>query len=80
MAERLRALRRARRLTQIQLAELAGVHRTTIGEIERGGRLPQHRVARRIAAALRVRVADVAEFANGDSDEAVAGPAPGPTD
>ena len=75
MADTLRQLRRARGLTQAALAERAGVHRTTIGQIERGTWLPHHSTARRIAAALGVRLAAIAKLANGDADDATTGPA-----
>ena len=58
----LRELRAERLLTIRDLARLAGVAATTIYEVEEGTRPPGRRVIRRIAAALELEPADVAEF------------------
>ena len=53
-SQNVRALRLAAGLSQEQLAELAGLHRTYIGSIERGERNVSLQNVERIAAALRV--------------------------
>lgn len=57
--ERLRELRTERALTQEQLAELAGVDRNYIGQIERGERNVALVNMVRIARALKVQPADL---------------------
>lgn len=54
IGSRVRELRLARRLTQAQLAEACGLHRTFIGSVERGERNLALLSLRRVAAALRV--------------------------
>ena len=49
-----RALRLARGLSQERLAELAGIHRTYIADVERGQRNIGLRNVARLAAALEV--------------------------
>jgi DNA-binding XRE family transcriptional regulator len=41
-------------LTQAQLQELSGVSRVTIANIERNGYVPSPRIAKKLAAALRI--------------------------
>jgi transcriptional regulator with XRE-family HTH domain len=57
MGARIRALRRARRLTLDDLAAASGVSRSMISEIERGGRAPTVLVLDRIATALGSSIA-----------------------
>jgi transcriptional regulator with XRE-family HTH domain len=52
LGARLRELRRARALTQEELAEKAGVSPSTIVDIERGKHEPQIRTLRKLARAL----------------------------
>jgi transcriptional regulator with XRE-family HTH domain len=54
LGDRLRELRTAANLTQAELAEMCGLHRTFIGSVERGERNVAVLSLRRIAAALRV--------------------------
>ena len=51
-------LRKARNLSQEQLAELSGVHRTYIGMIERAEKNITLRNIERIAKALEVNIKD----------------------
>lgn len=56
-------LREQKRLTIEQLADLAGVHRTTIGLLERKERSPSLQVAAQIADALEVRLSELIQEA-----------------
>jgi transcriptional regulator with XRE-family HTH domain len=60
---RLRAARRAAGLTQLQLSELVGVHETAVTNWERGERVPRVDRLRVLAAALKVRPADLTDLA-----------------
>ena len=55
---RIRELRLSRGLTQAQLAESCGLHRTFIGSVERGERNAAILSLRRIAKSLRVPLTD----------------------
>ena len=59
VGDRVRELRTAAGLTQAQLADRAGLHRTFIGSVERGERNVALLSLRRIAAALRVSPAEL---------------------
>ena len=59
LGERIKDAREGRRLTQAQLAELCGLHRTFIGSCERGARNVSILNLRLIAKTLRVRLADL---------------------
>jgi transcriptional regulator with XRE-family HTH domain len=56
---RIRELRTARRLTQVELAAACGLHRTFIGSVERGERNVSVLNLRRIAKKLRVSMAEM---------------------
>ena len=56
---RVRELRRARNLSQEQLAFQAGVHRTYLGSIERGERNPTLKSISAIATALHVTLSEL---------------------
>jgi transcriptional regulator with XRE-family HTH domain len=58
VGDRVRHLRRARAITQQDLAELSGVHNVTISELE-CGRKASARTVRKLAAALDVDVKDL---------------------
>lgn len=55
-ADNLRELRNSRGLTQEELAEKAGLHRTYVGSVERGERNLTLESMRRLAEALDVSV------------------------
>jgi transcriptional regulator with XRE-family HTH domain len=65
IAERVRSHRIAAALSQEELGELAGIHRTYIGAIERGEKNVTVLTLARLAAALRC---DLAELVPGDAD------------
>lgn len=58
-----RKLREQKRLTIEQLAELAGVHRTTIGLLERHERTPTLQVSSQIANALQIPLSEMLQEA-----------------
>ena len=58
---RIRSLREDRKLSQEKLAELADLHRTYIGQIERGEKNIGLKNLERIANALRVNIKDLFE-------------------
>ena len=60
---RIRELRSSREMTQVQLAEACGLHRTFIGSVERGERNIAVLNLRRIAKTLRVPVTKLFEGA-----------------
>jgi transcriptional regulator with XRE-family HTH domain len=59
LGERLRAAREGRGMTQAELARRCGLHRTFVGSVERGERNIAVLGLRRIAATLRVGLADL---------------------
>jgi transcriptional regulator with XRE-family HTH domain len=59
LGDRLRRLREGQNLTQHQLGERCGLHRTFIGSVERGERNVSILNLRSIAQALRVPLADL---------------------
>ncbi len=69
---RLREVREATGLAQPELAALAGVGGATVYRVERGRSAPTPRVARRLAGALGLPVAAVAELAPADGAPVVA--------
>jgi|GEM_PF-4663208 len=73
LAQRLRALRLDRQLTQEQLAERADLHPGYVQKLEAGQRLPSLPVLVRLAGALDVGVTDLVAVLDG------APPAGGPT-
>ena len=58
-AANMRRLRRDRGLSQEKLAELADLHRTYVGSVERGERNISIDNMERLAAALRVELRDL---------------------
>lgn len=57
--KRLVKLRKSRNLSQEKLAELAGLHRTYVGSVERGERNISLLNIEKIAQALKVKVSDL---------------------
>lgn len=57
--EEVRAQRKAQDLSQEQLADLAGMHRTYIGSVERGERNVSLDSIYALAAALRIHVTEL---------------------
>ncbi len=56
LAENLRAFRRARQISQEELAEICGLHRTYVGSVERGERNVTLSTLEAFAQALGVSV------------------------
>ncbi|MBI5238922.1 MAG: helix-turn-helix transcriptional regulator [Elusimicrobia bacterium] len=56
---RMRGLRKALRLTQAQISELAGIDASFYGQIERGANIPSLKTFLAIASALKVDPADL---------------------
>ena len=59
--ERLRKIRKAKKLTQTQLAEMAGIKQETISAIENGRNLPTMASVRLLANALNCQISDLME-------------------
>ncbi len=78
LQSQLRQWRQRRRLTQRELARLAGVTRQTISGLESGLYGPGVEVGLRLARALRCRVDDLFTLADEPIEAAVAGRAPSP--
>ena len=58
--ENVRRLRRAKEISQEELAHMAGIHRTYLSQVERhGGRNPTIKVVQRIAEALGTTMGDL---------------------
>ena len=64
----IRYLRNQQQLSQEQLAEKAGMHRTYIGMVERGERNPALLNLIRLAEALEVSLTSVMDFNTDESD------------
>jgi transcriptional regulator with XRE-family HTH domain len=60
--ERLRILRLKKGFSQEKLAELAGLHRTYVGGVERGERNPTLATLNNLARALDISIAELVDF------------------
>lgn len=58
---KLRLIREAKGLSQEELAELAGLHRTYVGSVERGERNPTLLILLKLASALEVPLSTLVE-------------------
>jgi len=54
LAQRIRAFRKLKGLTQLELSELLGVSIAVLGSIERGTRIPDDKMIQKIAQALNI--------------------------
>ena len=54
LAQRIRAFRKLKGLTQLELSELLGVSIAILGSIERGTRIPDDKMIRKIAQVLNI--------------------------
>jgi transcriptional regulator with XRE-family HTH domain len=59
LGQAVRDFRKARQISQEELAFEVGIHRTYVGGIERGERNPSYTNIRRLAAALGVSVSEL---------------------
>lgn len=59
--ERLRKIRKAKKLTQTQLSEMAGIKQETISAIENGRNLPTMASVRLLANVLNCQISDLME-------------------
>lgn len=65
------AIKKARedaRLSQEHLADLAGIHRTYVSQLERGIKVPTLTILERICSALSIRVSELIVIAEGMDD------------
>jgi transcriptional regulator with XRE-family HTH domain len=58
---KVQALRKAKGWSQEEFAERAGLHRTYVSAVERGVRNPTLTVVAKLAAALSVRIGELAD-------------------
>lgn len=61
LGKRLRGLRKSRDLTQEDLSELAGIHYTFLGHIERGNKSPSLETLGRLAKVLKLSISSLVE-------------------
>jgi transcriptional regulator with XRE-family HTH domain len=66
---KVRELRVARRMSQEELADRAGMHRTYLGGIERGERNPSLKNITAVARALGVSLSELFSFNNQERDQ-----------
>ena len=71
LGRRVRAVRRAARITQEKAAEEAGLNSKYLGEIERGEKRPSFEAILAIAKALKVPPASLFQFDREERDERV---------
>ena len=61
IAQALIKYRRSSQLSQEELADLAGIHRTYVSQIERGLKMPTLAILFNIASALKVKPSDLVQ-------------------
>ena len=66
---RIRAIRKAKGLTQEQLSDAAGISLTFIGVTERGKNIPSLKTCNRLAEALGVTLSELFNFSGDDEKE-----------
>jgi transcriptional regulator with XRE-family HTH domain len=62
IAENLKEIRQKRGLTQVEVADKAGLHVNSYAKIERGEAMPEVETLGKIAKALRVKSSDILPF------------------
>lgn len=62
MANKLREIRKAKKMTQGELSRISGIHRVTIAKYENGMVCPTLEKASKLAAALGVTVDDLIDI------------------
>ncbi len=62
LGQRIKELRKAKKLTQAQLSEAIGMETTNFCKLENGGQLPKEENIEKIAAVLDVSVKDLFDF------------------
>ena len=62
LGQRIKELRKAKKLTQAQLSEAIGMDTTNFCKLENGGQLPKEENIEKIASVLEVSVKDLFDF------------------
>ena len=69
IAQALVKYRRVAQLSQEELADRAGIHRTYVSQIERGLKMPTLAILVKISAALSVKPSDIVQEIERENDE-----------
>ena len=69
IAQALVKYRRVAQLSQEELADRAGIHRTYVSQIERGLKMPTLAILFKISAALGVKPSDIVQEIERENDE-----------
>lgn len=59
LGKKIKKLRKEQKISQEELADKAGIHRTYMGKIERGESNPPMQTVNKIASALKVSLKDI---------------------
>jgi len=62
LGKKIQGLRKDNKLTQEKLAEMTGLDRTYISDIERGVRNPSLKSLQKLAGALKISISDLTNF------------------
>ena len=62
LGQRIKELRKAKKLTQAQLSEAIGMETTNLCKLENGGQLPKEENIEKIASVLEVSIKDLFDF------------------